>query len=139
MFNIKSILFSAFALLSMSFSAYADNSYGLKSNIQDGVILHCFDWKLSDIKAALPDIAKAGFTAVQTSPLQRDVNTSTTWYDAYRPYDFKFIASSALGSEDDLKSLCAEADKYGIKIVVDVVFNHVDGSSSNRTAYHDSW
>lgn len=34
MFNIKSILFSAFALLSMSFSAYADNSYGLKSNIQ---------------------------------------------------------------------------------------------------------
>lgn len=139
MFNIKSILFSAFALFSMTFSAFADNSYGLKDNIQDGVILHCFDWKLSDIKAALPEIAKAGFTAVQTSPLQRDVNTSTTWYDAYRPYDFKFIASSALGSEDDLKSLCAEADKYGIKIVVDVVFNHVDGSSSNKTAYHDSW
>lgn len=55
MFNIKSILFSAFALFSMTFSAYADNSYGLKDNIQDGVILHCFDWKLSDIKAALPD------------------------------------------------------------------------------------
>ena len=49
MFNIKSILFSAFVLFCMTFSAYADNSYGLKSNIQDGVILHCFDWKLSDI------------------------------------------------------------------------------------------
>ena len=71
MFNIKSILFSAFALLSMASSVYADNSYGLKSNIQDGVILHSFDWSLNDIKAEIPNIAKAGFTAVQTSPVSK--------------------------------------------------------------------
>ncbi|MGI6232594.1 MAG: starch-binding protein [Prevotella sp.] len=117
----------------------ADNQYGLKDDIQDGVILHCFDWSLSDIKDALPDIAEAGFTAVQTSPLQRSVTTSEAWYDAYRPYDFTFIESSALGSEDDLKELCEEADNYGIKVIVDVVFNHVDGSSSSPTLYHDSW
>lgn len=136
---MKAIVLSLVALLSFMGNAWADNSYGLKDNIQDGVILHCFDWKLSDIKAALPEIAKAGFTAVQTSPLQRNVSTSSTWYDAYRPYDFKFIASDGLGSKEDLQSLCAEADKYGVKIVVDVVFNHVDGSSGNKTAYHDSW
>ena len=38
------------------------NKYKLKDNIQDGVILHCFDWTYNDIKAELPKIAKAGFT-----------------------------------------------------------------------------
>ena len=66
-------------LLGMANSlAYADNSYGLKSNIQDGVILHCFDWTLADIKASIPNIAQAGFTAVQTSPVhQREAAENT--------------------------------------------------------------
>ena len=49
----------------------ATSGYGLASNIQDGVILHCFDWKYNDIKAELPNIAAAGFTSIQTSPAQR--------------------------------------------------------------------
>ena len=44
--------------------------YGLMDNIQDGTILHCFDWKYADIMAELPNIAAAGFTSVQTSPAQ---------------------------------------------------------------------
>ena len=48
------------------------NEYGLVDNIQDGTILHCFDWKYNDIKAELKNIADAGFTSVQTSPAQRD-------------------------------------------------------------------
>ena len=40
----------------------AETSFGLVENIQDGTILHCFNWKFSDIKAELPNIAKAGFT-----------------------------------------------------------------------------
>lgn len=31
-----------------------------------------------------------------------------------------------MGSESDLQSLCSEAEKYGIKVIVDVVANHVD-------------
>lgn len=114
--------------------------YNLPANIQDGNILHCFNWKLSDVKAELPNIAAAGFGAVQVSPLQRNVSTTEDWSTAYRPYDFKFIASSALGSADDLKSLCSEAANYGIKIVVDVVENHVDGhGAGDHTLYHDPW
>lgn len=37
--------------------------YGLADNIQDGVILHCFDRKYTDIKAELKNIAEAGFTS----------------------------------------------------------------------------
>ena len=41
--------------------------YGLADNIQDGVILHCFDWMYTDITEELPRIAEAGFTSIQMS------------------------------------------------------------------------
>ena len=111
-------------LFTMASNIFADNKYGLKDNIQDGVILHCFDWTLADIQAEIPNIAKAGFTAVQTSPVHERVGKGAVWYDVYRPYDFKI--GNGLGSEADLKALCAEAHKYGVKVIVDVVANHTD-------------
>ena len=39
-----------------------------QETVQGGAILHCFDWSYNEIKAALPDIAAAGYAAVQTSP-----------------------------------------------------------------------
>lgn len=115
-------------------TALAQNQYGLPEEIKQGNILHCFDWKMSDIQSELPAIAEAGFNAVQISPVQRNVNSGVIWYDVYRPYDFKFIGSNGLGQAADLQALCAEAEKYGIKIIVDVVFNHVDNAR-----YHDTW
>lgn len=112
------------------------NTYGLPENIQDGNILHCFNWSINDVKNNLQYIAEAGFGAVQLSPLQRrNVQTSHVWSDVYRPYDFAFQDTPALGSAADLKSLCEEASKYGIKVIVDVVANHVDKTAG----YHDPW
>ena len=111
-------------LFTMASNIFADNKYGLKDNIQDGVILHCFDWTLADIQEEIPNIAKAGFTAVQTSPVHERAGKGSVWYDVYRPYDFKI--GNGLGSEADLKALCAEAHKYGVKVIVDVVANHTD-------------
>ncbi len=139
MFNIKSILFSAFALFSMTFSAFADNSYGLKDNIQDGVILHSFDWSLNDIKAEIPNIAKAGFTAVQTSPVSKGGGAGAVWYDVYRPQDYTI--GNGIGSESELKDLCTTAHQYGVKVIVDVVANHTDypnctGYMNDQSRYH---
>lgn len=61
-------------------------SYGLASKVEDGNILHCFNWTLNDIKNELPNIAAAGFTSVQTSPLQPH-NASGAWYWLYQPTD----------------------------------------------------
>ena len=107
----------------------ASGSYGLMDNIQDGTILHCFDWKYTDIIAELPSIAEAGFTSVQTSPAQVGCN-SGTWYWLYQPLGF-YAGTNDLGTVDELKRLCSEADKYGIKVVVDVVANHLAGDHSN--------
>ena len=127
-------------LFTMASNIFADNKYGLKDNIQDGVILHCFDWTLADIQAEIPNIAKAGFTAVQTSPVHERVGKGAVWYDVYRPYDFKI--GNGLGSEADLKALCAEAHKYGVKVIVDVVANHTDHPNvaerlKDESLYHD--
>ena len=109
-------------LFTMASNIFADNKYGLKDNIQDGVILHCFDWTLADIQEEIPNIAKAGFTAVQTSPVHERAGKGSVWYDVYRPYDFKI--GNGLGTEADLKALCAKAHEYGVKVIVDVVANH---------------
>ena len=103
-------------------------NYGLAKNIQDGNILHCFDWKYNDIKAELKNIAEAGFTSVQTSPAQPAGGGE--WYWLYQPLGF-YIGNNPLGSKGDLQSLCQEADKYGIKVVVDVVANHLNGEGTN--------
>lgn len=114
-------------LFTMASNIFADNKYGLKDNIQDGVILHCFDWTLADIQEEIPNIAKAGFTAVQTSPVHERAGKGSVWYDVYRPYDFKI--GNGLGTEADLKALCAKAHEYGVKVIVDVVANHTDYST----------
>lgn len=107
----------------------AATDYNLADNIQDGVILHCFDWKYNDIKAELPNIAAAGFTSVQTSPAQVGAG-SGIWYWLYQPLGF-YAGTNDLGTTAELQALCEEAEKYGINVIVDVVANHLAGDHSN--------
>ena len=63
---MKNKFLSALMVAALSAPAiYAANDYGLPAGIQEGNILHCFNWKLSDVKAELPNIAAAGFGSVQ--------------------------------------------------------------------------
>lgn len=62
-------------------SSGESNDYNLVNNIQDGVILHCFNWNLNNIKNNLKNIAEAGFSAIQTSPMQqqKDYSKNNNW------------------------------------------------------------
>ena len=112
--------------------------YGLADDIQDGAILHAWCWSFNTIKENMKDIAAAGFTTVQTSPANEckdtysnmklmgndEINgTDGCWWWQYQPTDWN-IGNYQLGSRDDFKAMCAEADKYGIKVIVDVIPNH---------------
>ncbi|MDE7426242.1 MAG: starch-binding protein [Muribaculaceae bacterium] len=130
------IAVAALWLLTGSFATQAADN-GIPTEIQDGNILHCFNWKFTDIKTELPNIAAAGFGAIQVSPVQGNANSGAEWYYAYMPYDFVFKANGN-GTRTQLKSLCDEAAKYNIKIIVDVVANHVNGARGYRDSWWDS-
>lgn len=130
---LKKFLCSVALAMSVSVGATAAD-YGLPANIQDGNILHCFDWTCAQVEAELDNIAKAGFGSVQLSPMQGNCNSGAEWFYAYMPYDFT-LKGSGVGNKAQLTSLCAAAHQRGIKVIVDVVANHVNQASG----YHDTW
>lgn len=107
-------------------------STGPQSDIEGSAILHCFNWSYNSIKSNLSAIKAAGYTAVQTSPVQspKDYNGGWNnqegqWWKLYQPLDFSISNNTWLGNKNDLRALCTEAEKIGIKVIVDVVANHV--------------
>ena len=107
-----------------------------RQKIQNGTIMQVWCWSFNTIKENLPDIAKAGFKAIQTSPinacregdekgmaLMSNTRTGGKWYYHYQPIAWK-IGNYQLGTREEFKAMCEEAEKYGISVIVDVLPNH---------------
>lgn len=116
----------------------ATAEYKLAENVEDGAILHCFSWDFETIKNSMPDIAASGFTSIQTSPINEclegedggmELYGNGKWYYHYQPTDWT-IGNYQLGTKEEFKAMIAEADKYGIKVIVDVVPNHTTPTTS---------
>lgn len=136
--KVISLLLTLAVMVSCTFipvtSVYAADTtdYSLADNVQDGVILHAWNWSYNTIKENLQSIAQAGYTTVQTSPVQQPKNYSNSWVDIagqwwklYQPLNFAISDNTWLGTKADLQALCQEADKYGINIICDIVANHM--------------
>lgn len=138
------MVFSAFTVFNANISAATtqtvqsestaknQNPYGLTENISDGAILHAWCWSFNTIKENLQNIAEAGYTSVQTSPINKcivgdnggmQLMGNGKWYYHYQPTLYT-IGNYQLGTLEEFKAMCAEAETYGIKIIVDVVANH---------------
>lgn len=140
----SALLTSSFAAITSVNAAEVDSAQTasadstLRDKVGDGVMLHAFNWSYNTIKENLPAIAAAGYTTVQTSPVQQPKDYSTSgdvtgqWWKLYQPISFHIAEESWLGTKDDLKSLCDEADKYGIKIICDIVSNHIANADEAR-------
>lgn len=88
------------------------------------IIFQNLNWKIEAIIENLEAINNQGFTMIQVSPMQQHKEPDNpTWWLAYQVTNFKI--GNRLGTEEDIKKLCSEANKLGIKVIVDVVFNHV--------------
>ena len=140
----SALLTSSFAAITSVNAAEVDSAQTasadstLRDKVGDGVMLQAFNWSYNTIKENLPAIAAAGYTTVQTSPVQQPKDYSTSgdvtgqWWKLYQPISFHIAEQSWLGTKDDLKSLCDEADKYGIKIICDIVSNHIANADETR-------
>ena len=118
----------------------AAGSQAPQDKVQGAAILHCFNWSYNNIKSNLSAIKAAGYTAVQTSPVQppKDYNSGWTntdgqWWKLYQPIDISIANGNTwLGTKSELQSLCTEADRYGIKVIVDIVANHMADNGLDR-------
>ena len=102
----------------------------------DETILHVWSWNFPTIAENMKKIADAGFSMIQTSPVQQSYSpegsgklifddnvTEGNWYYYYQPTDWK-IGNNILGSRDQMKQMMDSAAKYNIRVIVDVLPNH---------------
>ena len=119
--------------------ATAANSYNLENEIQDGVTLQCWNWSYNNIKNNMKTIAEQGFSAIQTSPIQLCKESTigkaqgSNWWLYYQPAAFYIDNSgtNALGTKAEFEAMCETAHQYGVKVVVDVVANHLGNTKGN--------
>ena len=95
------------------------------------IVFQAWMFKLNDIP--VEEIAKQGFTAIQTSPLQPlkekiHSNLDNAWV-VYQPTGY--TVGNYLGSEEDLKNLADKCHRNGLKLIVDIVMHHVANERGN--------
>lgn len=140
--------FSAVAVTTSSSEVAASSTVDFEQpdNVQEGVILHCWNWSYNNIKKYLPQIAAAGYTAVQTSPVTQPKDyywegtaygnvgipdgiggNDGNWWKSYQPVTEEICDNGHTwyGTKAEFKAMCDEAEKYGIKVIVDIVANHM--------------
>ncbi len=121
------------------------NLYGLADNIQQGQILQCWTWSYKNIEANLQKIAEQGFSAIQTSPIQPIKESTGEYWNTimnsswviYQPVAFNIEDNyrNVQGTKTEFKSMCEKAHKFGIKVIVDTVFNHMANDMSGNTIH----
>ena len=127
-------------------------------DVADGAILHCWNWSYNDIRFHMEEIAQAGFSGIQTSPVQQpkdytyeDVVYDTVgtpngtggndgqWWKLYQPVTFNICNNGQtwLGTKEEFTLMCKEADKYGVKVIVDIVANHMGNITGWKNSMSD--
>ena len=99
------------------------------------IVFQAWMFKLSEIP--VEEIAKQGFTAIQTSPLQPlkeriHSNLDNAWV-VYQPTGY--TVGNDLGSEENLKNLANKCHDNGLKLIIDVVLHHVANERGNDVSH----
>jgi glycosidase len=86
-------------------------------------IYHAFDTPLREITdQTLSDIREAGFSHIQISPMQK-CDDYGVWHAKYQPTGYEI--GNGYGTELDLKELIHRAHSLDLKVLIDIVLNHL--------------
>lgn len=97
---------------------------------QPTAIFHAFDENYVNVSKYVCDLKAQGYSHIQISPAQKS-NPSSQWWGRYQPVEYGVI--DGRGTKEDLKKLIEKAHRCGIKVIADVVFNHM----ANMDQYRD--
>ena len=116
-FNLLFIFFTIFNLPTYVFAAE-----------QPTAIFHAFNQNYNEVEQFVCILADQGYSHIQISPAQKS-NPGNEWWKRYQPLDYSVI--EGLGSEHDLKKLTDKAHSCNVKVIADVVFNHMANLDGN--------
>ena len=136
------LILSMFAGIEQAFTITSVNgetivaSSNQQVSMKDGTVLHAWCWSFNAIKENMAAIKEAGYTSVQTSPINAvvvgnggDKKFTNQWYYHYQPTAYT-IGNYQLGTEAEFIEMNRVAEQYGIKIIVDAVLNHTTSEYS---------
>lgn len=136
------LILSMFAGIEQAFTITSVNgetivaSSNQQVSMKDGTVLHAWCWSFNAIKENMAAIKEAGYTSVQTSPINAvvvgnggDKKFTNQWYYHYQPNAYT-IGNYQLGTEAEFIEMNRVAEQYGIKIIVDAVLNHTTSDYS---------
>lgn len=109
-------------------------------SMKDGTILHAWCWSFNTIRDNMKAIKDAGYTSVQTSPINAVVagkggdKSLSNWYYHYQPTLYT-IGNYQLGTEAEFIEMNKVAEEYGIKVIVDAVLNHTTSDYNQVDSY----
>ncbi|WP_105901616.1 alpha-amylase family glycosyl hydrolase [Vibrio gangliei] len=95
------------------------------------VILHAFDWSYQKVANEAERIAQLGYDSVLVSPAMTSPAHSE-WWNRYQPQDYRVI-NNPLGNTHDFIAMQQALAAQGIRLYLDVVFNHMANESHVRT------
>jgi (1->4)-alpha-D-glucan 1-alpha-D-glucosylmutase len=85
------------------------------------------DFTLADARDIVPYLARIGITDLYLSPIFESRPGSTHGYDVTDPTRVR----ASIGGHEALRELCAEAQRFDMGIVLDIVPNHMAASVHN--------
>jgi alpha-amylase len=97
------------------------------------VILHAFDWPYAYITANAGAIGELGYRSVLVSPAMKSCihEDGTYWWQRYQPQDYRVI-DNQLGNTHDFTEMVKALEQQGVRVYVDVVFNHMANEAHKR-------
>ncbi|CAD5221708.1 unnamed protein product [Bursaphelenchus xylophilus] len=125
--GMKGIVLFLFLLAPSSDADPYDDTHNIGSR---DLMVHLFEWKWNDIAQECENfLSKNGYGAVQISPPNEHImineNNDVPWFVRYQPVSYQLNSRS--GNETELQDMIRRCNAVGVRIIVDVVLNHMVG------------
>jgi len=137
---MRKTIFLLFACLGLAACATRTTEKAVDRMVHDPsftnteTILHVWSWNFPTIAENMKQIAEAGFTMIQTSPVNACFSPEGgnikifdekegNWYHYYQPTDWT-VGNNILGTEEQMTAMLDSAGRYDIRVIVDVLPNH---------------
>ncbi|KAL5288355.1 Amy-d.2 family protein [Megaselia abdita] len=118
-------------LLLVAVAAIANGQFDPQQWNNRNTIVHLFEWKWDDIANECENfLAPKGFAGVQVSPVNENVIVyDRPWWERYQPLSYKLVTRS--GNEKQFADMVRRCNNVGVRIYVDVIFNHMAADNSH--------